>query len=188
MGKSDDNDPSTLYFLADLDCRVISDDKDQNGISIQETVSTTVFRGQKTSQMATLIVKLGYGDKLPANPTPKQQSKLLAGILKRDPKCFAELDWRAWSKNEMDARRGKAGKFILRGMEKFPQLDDGSYDHIIEDKSGEQCFARAHIVRWLSADEAKSTKAEPKKAVRVEQAVAQSSGGKLDELDDLDLS
>lgn len=189
MGQADEHDPSSVYFIADLDMRVISDDKNIQGQSIQDGLSTTVFRGHKASQVSTLISKIGYGDKIPASITPRQQATLLSKILKKEPIVFAELDWRAWSKNQLNRRTGKGGSWLLRGMEKFPQLEDGSYDHCIEDASGETCYARMFVVRFLSAEEAKGATVEVKKPVRVVSAVAGTApvaSGGVDDLSDLD--
>ena len=183
-GQSDPNDPTTLFFTASLDCRIISDNKEYNGLTVQEDVTTTVFRGQRISQMATLIVKAGYSDKLPASTSSKFQAKFLLAMLKKEPKVFAEVDWRAWTRNEVNPRTGKSGRWLLRGMEKFPQLEDGTFEHATEDKTGELCYARLYVQRWLTRDEAKAASITPaKKAIRVEQAIVAGVSGVSSDLD-----
>lgn len=142
------------YYQAPLELKVTEETPAWRDRVVFGQVDTRIWSGKTTSTLVTCMSKRGVKN-LPAKATPKQWSQMFNKFLNKEPKVYAEVDWQAYSKAEDEN--------ILTGMEHFPRNADGTFNHIITDKRGNKCYARARIVRWVSQDDFKKFKANPPK-------------------------
>jgi len=137
-----------VYFRANLELRILDNEKYANAV-IFANVSTLV--GAKgNSTMATLLTKMGAKN-TPATTTHKGLLQYFDKVMKQEPKIFVDTEWRAWD--------GEKGEWIKQGMKNFPQKEGGGYNHAVKDSKGKTVFAKAKVLKWLSAAEAKATPA-----------------------------
>jgi len=138
-----DGNPDSPYYVIPLELRIEGGEWD--GRIIYARIDTRVWPGRDTSTLATFLAKRVPADKLPRVATPKQWAKLAVGFLKREPIVYCAIDWQAYSTGD--------GAVVLEGMHNFPKGSNGKYSHIVTDKKGIRCYARARLVRWLSKEE-----------------------------------
>lgn len=142
---TDPEDLDTIYYIADLECKIQSNDKEVDGFTVFSKVTTRISRGKNISTLAGLIVKCGY--KLPEEATPLELIKMLRKVLATEPILRdCHCDWNAWSKNDQ--------KNIYTSMEDFPEDEEGNKRHqfSISNKDGgrEDISASFKIKEWGS--------------------------------------
>ena len=99
--------------------------------------------------MAGVLKALGIA--VPATITMKALAKMLENALEGEPLIGIETQWQA------RAQHGDKWETVTRGMKKFPQRADGTYNHIIDDpETGEKVAAQATVVRYVAADKVKA--------------------------------
>lgn len=151
QGQMDERDPNTVYYVAPLEMRIT--EGEYKGRTIYGRVDTRIWPGRQTSTMATCLAKRLGPEKVPQKVTARQLAQLFDKFLKKQPNHWVYIDWQAYSRNE--------GQVICDGMVNFPKRPDGSHDPIVRDKKGTPCYARANLVRFLSAEEYKASEVPP---------------------------
>lgn len=156
MGLDDARDESTLYYLIDIEGRIVSDDPEHNDIPFFERVSTKMGRGKRMSRAAGMVMKL-FG-KLPKTEgvTPLMVSKWLTKLLQQEPVVWVHLDWRASYK--ITDRNGKeTWKNYATTMENFPPDGKGGHKHMFTADVGggrrEEIKAQLNVVHWYDKGE-----------------------------------
>jgi hypothetical protein len=159
-GSQQSEDPKDVYYQANLECRIVSDD-DYNGIPVFTRVDTRLYRGKDISTMAGLLTAIGAKAVLAkeANSiTPLRLSKYLEAALKKEPIGTGEVDWRG-SYMFLNQKGEETWANPLRKYEDFPMLEDGKgrhHIHTITDKvtgAGYEVRAQAYVSRWFGKDD-----------------------------------
>jgi len=144
------NGNTVTNLKCNIVCEVVNECPEQ-GSMIFADVSTAIQRGKNTCTMATLLRKL-YGWLNIKATVPNTKSALVAAlrdVLLKEPIIPALIVWKAW---DSEARDGN-GAFAKVGMENFPKMANGEYNHIVKGKSGTEIVAKAKIKRFLSKEE-----------------------------------
>jgi hypothetical protein len=116
-----------------------------NRLVFADFVSTKVMEGG-SSAVAQVIKALGFGDGLAACRTHKDIMELFEQALSSQRPIKAAIQWQArgWDKE------ARAETCNVRGMKKFPQNPDGTYNPVITDSDGiPLAEAKAVITRFL---------------------------------------
>lgn len=148
-------DSGDKYIVANLECIIVdSPNEDANGRRVFGRVSTYLGRGRKISQMAYLLLKMGYPKEKLSGPVTQKElvSKFYKWITKQDrfvKQCL--IDWQGWSKN---ANNGK-GAVVFGKMSDFPRDKNGNYEHIVDYKKigqpSEEITAKLKLKDWGSS-------------------------------------
>ncbi len=139
---------SHKFVMASVVATVVAEGKPWNGAKIFDRVTTIMLGNTQTCRMAGVLKPLGV--KIPATTTAKELAKTFETQLEGEPLIGVETQWQA------RAQHGDKWVTLLRGMKKFPQREDGSYNHVIEDpETGEKVTAQATILRYMPADKVK---------------------------------
>jgi len=145
MGKTDDGD---IYYTANLECRVQSDNSDLKDRIVFGKASTYVAQGKEVSTIVGLIKKIGPTIVVPTKITPKQQLQLFRRVLAKEPTLYCEGEWAAWDMPKSE--------WIKRGMKNFPKHEDGkSFNHSVRDSKGNTVNAKWKVVKWYGLKEYK---------------------------------
>lgn len=153
-GLFDKDDDESVYYSCGMECPIVQPEK-YEGVRIFTKCSTVVGRGKANSTMGTLIVKAGksFDIELPPKSNHLTIARLFGKLLKKEPTLIAEIDWRAWDKENQE--------FVIYGMEQFPKREDGTYNNVTE-KKGKRLIGSAFVQRWLTKAEYKELKASGK--------------------------
>lgn len=144
MGKTEDG--GDVYYQVNLECKLISENKDLDGRTIFGKVNTLIGQGKEISTMAGLIRKMG--PTVPSKITPKQLLQLFKRVLSKEPSLYAEGEWAAWDM--------KKGEWIKRGMKHFPKVEGkNGFHHVVRDSQGNNISAKWKIVKWWGIKEYK---------------------------------
>jgi hypothetical protein len=116
-----------------------------DGYEIYHYVNSILFSGKSTSELHSLLTKLGVN--VP-NTMPLTDLITLANeTFSENPICTAELDWEASYKKEGEKNYVKQCK----KMRDFPKNDDGTFNHIVSsDLDGSPLYARGIIKKFVS--------------------------------------
>jgi len=148
----DEKDKESISYSTSLECQVM--EGEYKGRNLFQLISTRVFAGRETSTAATMLVKLGakvvtdqaYTDLAIARGMDKRLNKG-AAIL------WAETDWLARG-TEISKRTSEKVYFdVKRGMDNFPEDDEGNKSPIVRDKNGVECYASWYALRWYNQAE-----------------------------------
>lgn len=148
--QTDEDNPDTVVYSANLECKVESDDKDANGATVFERVNTRIGRGKDISTMAALLVLCGAKIEKGKETTPLKVARALDKLLKKDPTPLIKgclLDWRG-------ARQLADGSWedVFRSMVDFPKDSQGRYQHTVAvSKQGggkDEVRARLFVKKW----------------------------------------
>lgn len=143
MGENDDKE---IYYTANLECKIISDNPELKDRTIFGKVSTYVAQGKEVSTIVGMIKKIGPTIAVPTKITPKQQLQLFKRILAKNPTLYCEGEWAAWDM--------KKSEWIKRGMKNFPMSEDKkSYIHTVRDSKGNIVNAKWKPVKWYGLKE-----------------------------------
>lgn len=91
-GLEDAKNPQSIYYTIQMECKIVSDNQDYDGIPVFGGVSTRVYRGKENSTAAGLLTKMGY--KVPNPITDKRLAMLVVEALKKERIVKSEIDWR----------------------------------------------------------------------------------------------
>lgn len=155
-GLADQKDPNSLYYVLQMECKIVSDNQDFDGIPVFGGVTTRIFRGKQISTAAGLLTKMGY--KVPNPITDKRLAMLVVEALKKERVVKSELDWRG-AYSYKDLKGNDLWENVFNHYEEFP-LDPekpGSRKHIVTvaNKAGGVAEVRAQlrIVRFFAKDD-----------------------------------
>lgn len=179
------------YYSANLECRIVSEDKDFDNIPIFATVTTKLGRGKNISTMGALIVKLGF--KLPEEIDDLGLCQLLATALKKEHVLKGNLlDWRGGYKKENGDWQN-----VFSTMTQFPQLADHNYNfEPMVTKAGgakEPIRAQVQVVEFgdynvekararmkdISSSQSQATSGKPNGGIQLSKSNASSQQGEL---------
>ncbi len=165
-GHRDPNDPQSLYYTCNLECRIVGGDF--NEIPVFDTVRTSIPRGKNLSTMMGLLLFIGY--KLPKTDlSPRGQAYIFQQLLKREPKCDAFVDWRA----SVQLPNGD-WKNIFSSMDDFPDGKGGKshlYRYRHTNGTVEEVRARARVVKWYKKGDTSTIPTAPAVVVQPGQAM-----------------
>ncbi len=164
QGLRDEEDSNSVYYQANLECKIVSDDSETNGYSVFATVTTKIGKRKNISTMAGLVGKCGY--KVPTEATDLEIAKLFKAVLAKEPILGAELDW------EAGYRDGKDWVRVFSSQEDFPEADGGGYEHVCrvtrKDGGKEEVRAQLKIKEWYGKNDKEESKAKPVKPSKTE--------------------
>ena len=163
----DENDETKgVYYKANLECRVVSEDKEVDNFPVFANVTTRIGRGKDCSTMAALIALAGF------SPIPKGKAEvsdlevcqMLSKVMAKEPVLHnTVLDWTA---GYFD---GKKWINVCQTMEDFPKLDASTYNHEVQitkaNGSRESLRANLRVIEWGSAKAVPVQQQQQKKAV-----------------------
>lgn len=145
QGFFDPQDEDSVFYEAELECKIVSDKAEEDGFTVFGRVSTKIGRGKNISTMAGLLVKMGF--KIPEEVAPLQLARMMKAAIAKEPilhNCLC--DWSGWSKNDE--------KVIYTSMDDFPEDEEGNPMHevTITNKDGgrEKIKATLKIREWGS--------------------------------------
>ena len=160
VGLTDAKDPTSIFIQEALECKIVSDDPEIDGMTVFGRVNTRIYRGKSISTMAGLIVKMGY--KVPTSVSPKKVATLFEMAVKKEPVVEAELDWRG-AYSYTDPKTGNTvWENVYNHYEEFPDepKKPGTKQHRVSvtSKAGGVAEVRAQlqIVRFFGKGEAPS--------------------------------
>lgn len=136
----------SVFYSAPLQCKIVSDNADFDGITVFTSVSTRISRGKSISTMAGMLVKAITAAKMPKKRlNDAQVAELFLQLLKREPILEGDVDWRG---SYQDA--GGDWVNVFRHYEDFPENGEGGREHITEitGKDGRKYEVRAQL--WVS--------------------------------------
>jgi hypothetical protein len=109
-------------------------------------VNTILFSGKVTSELHSLLTKLG--ENVPNSMPALQIVQLCEKVFSEQPIQMAELEWEAsYKKNDGSGQYEKQ----CRNMKSFPRNPDGTYNHVVTSElDGEPLYARAVIKKFVS--------------------------------------
>lgn len=111
------NDDDTAFYSCNMECRIVSEDKDIDNYPVFGTVTTRIGRGKNISTMAAMIRKCGF--KCPDEATDLEVAQVFRKVLAKEPILHGcELDWQGWSKEDK--------KVVFMGMDDFPEDSEGN--------------------------------------------------------------
>jgi hypothetical protein len=117
-GLVDAKDKNSVYYIVNLESKIVSDNPDHDGIPVFGGVTTRIFRGKSISTAAGLIVKMGFKVQNPI--TDKQLAQLCEKALKQEKVVKAELDWRG-AYSYKDPKTGQdTWENVFNHYEEFP--------------------------------------------------------------------
>lgn len=142
------DDPNGKYYKKQVTCKIQDPSGKWQDSIVYYAVSSGIPKGKKASSMAGLLSMLKV--KLQPKMTDLQTARLfIKAMVKLDgPMLIADCDWSAWDKNAES--RGDFGAPLRIGMTNFPKKVDGTYEHIIHTKKGEEVVAKLKILKWYS--------------------------------------
>lgn len=152
-----DEDGKFTHYVVNIESKVVSDNEEYDGAVAFPAlpISTKIARGKKISTAAGLIVKLGYGQKIPPQVTDKQLANFVEQLLKREPVIKAELDWRG-SYSWKNAKGEDIWENVYNHCEDFP-IKEGVRQHQVNvaSKGGGTAEVRAQlrIVRFFGKED-----------------------------------
>lgn len=155
--------PEDYYYSCDLECRIVSDDKESNGFPVFDRINTMIGRGKNLSTMAGLLVKMGIS--LPPQATAKQVAMAFSNSIKAEPVLWANLDWEARVQDGL--RRNGSENWItpLATMTDFPANGKGGFLHesSVQLSRGGKARVRARlvVVDWGTAQGVRPLSAIP---------------------------
>lgn len=140
-----EDDEDSIYYSVNLECRIVSDEKETDNYPVFSTVTTRIGRGKNISTMAGLMAKGGVN--LPEEEVSELKIfRLMAKWLKKEPVLWAKVDWKG---GYMPGDGKSKYVSLYKSMEDFPELEDGDgYQHVVmvTDKStGGQAEVRAKV-------------------------------------------
>ena len=140
-----EGDPNSIYYKANLACKIVSSDEAANGSIVYLNVSSYIGRGKKISTMAGVMLKSNKKpSKMPETITHGELLGWFVKWVKAQPTIYAWCDWSAWS--------SKKQQMVRKGMENFPQSEDGTYDAHLE-IDGEEIVGKLKIEKLLTKTE-----------------------------------
>lgn len=111
-------DPNSIYYNLAMECKIVSDEKEYDGIPVFGSVTTRVYRGKENSTAAALLQKMGF--KVPQPVTDKKLAMLVIEGLKKERIVKAELDWRG-AYSYKDPKTGEdIWENVFNHYEEFP--------------------------------------------------------------------
>lgn len=136
--------PSNVYYMANLECRIVAPGKDWDGNVVFSSVNTQLYRGRELSTMMGLVKLCGVTPKV-TSLNDLQQAQILAKVLKSEPIVRGVfLDWQAYSKNDK--------KNVCNSMTDFPKNQDGTYQHSFtytdSQRAKEDLNAQIRVKSW----------------------------------------
>jgi hypothetical protein len=156
-GYIDPKDKTGLFYTINMECKIVSDNTDYDGIPVFGAVTTRIFRGKNISTAAGLLVVLGY--KVPNPATDKQLAMYAEAALKKERVAKAELDWRG-AYSYKDPKNGQdVWENVFNHFEEFPPDPEkpGMRKHLvtIANKTGGVAEVRAQLrlVRFFGKDD-----------------------------------
>lgn len=155
QGLIDENDEDSIYYSCNLECKIVSENKEYDGASLFSTVTTRIGRGKHISTMAGLIKKCGY--KVPEEATPLEIARLFKKVLAKEPILRGnECDWEGYSKAD--------SKTIFLSMDDFPEDSEGNkrwrVTRTTKDGSREEIVASLRIKLWGDSKATNKTQGE----------------------------
>ena len=164
IGKVNPKDAkSAIYIVANLECKVVSDNEEYDGTTAFVRLSTRVGRGKNISTMAGFLVKLGYKETLSkavaaGKLTDKLVAQYLEAALKKEPVIKAECDWRgSYSFTNAKGEEEWVNKF--NHYEEFPENPEkpGTKLHTVmvqgKDKENHEVRAQFQVVKFFGKGE-----------------------------------
>lgn len=124
-----------LVYSTTLEGRVALEGDYEGTVTFLD-IRTSLRRGKRISTAAGLIAKCGF--KLKPRLDDLTVARMVTKLVAQGPTIVADCDWDAYSAADE--------KTILRGMDNFPDLPDGTKDHVVKDSKGNECFARLRVV------------------------------------------
>ncbi len=167
QGLQNSKDPGSVFLQANLECRIIHDNEDYNGIPVFIRVNTKTWRGKTISTMEGMIAKWGFAEaykkqvaKNGGKITPKFIAKVFEAALKSEPTLHAELDWRgSYSYIPKGSKDGEEKwENVYNHYWEFPKNDDGGRQHIVsvagKDGLPKEIRAQLNVVKiWGKGEE-----------------------------------
>lgn len=132
------------FYSANLECRIVSDNADYDGLPVFVRVTTRPYRGHTLSTLEHMLVKMGFRASLAKRETvtDKQLAQMLMEAIKREPLIWAEVDWRG-SYSFTNAKGDTVWENPLHTYTDFP---------LATNEKGE--LIRQHQVRVMGVDRA----------------------------------
>lgn len=144
--------PESMFFKINLELKIQHTDREINGSTLFANVSTYIGRGKELSTALGIILKSNKRPKQLPNPiSDVEQVILINKWLKNQPLLYGYCDWQAWSKEQQ--------KVVRKGMENFPQDEEGKYSGTIE-VEGESITATMKVVNFVTPGEYKKVQEE----------------------------
>lgn len=185
-----DNDADDSYIVANLECRIVSDNSDYDGIPVFLRVTTRAYRGHTLSTMEAMIVKMGFRSSLAKRETLTDRlvAEMLLAAIKKEPLVWAELDWRG-SYSYTNSKGDTVWENPLRTYTDFPLAQDGARNHQMRlvgvDKQPHDIRAQLTVVKVYAKDDKELPKpgsiaAKDLETTRVQVGhLVQAKGGKV---------
>jgi len=151
-----------VYYVMNLECRIVSDNPEYDGVPVFTRVDTRVYRGKDISTMAGLLVACGYKNTLEKEATaitPLRLARYMEAALKKEPVVTGELEWRG-SYQFLNDKGEETWVNAIKKYEDFPMLPDGTgRNHItyITDKTKNVTYeirAQSQISRFFGKNDA----------------------------------
>lgn len=147
-----DGNPETMFFKVNIELKFQSPNADIQGAIMFANLSTYIGRGKELSTVLGIMLKSNKKPKtIPSPITDVDQLIFLKKWLTAQPLVYAYVDWQVWSK--------KLEKTLIKGMENFPQDEEGNYISVIEHE-GETCNANIKVVNFITPQEFKQIQEE----------------------------
>lgn len=176
-GLADAKDQNSIYYVVNIEAKIVSDNPDHEGIPVFCGVTTRIFRGKSISTAAGLVVKMGYKVQNPI--TDKQLAQLCEKALKQEKIVKTELDWRG-SYSFKDPKTGQdTWENVFNHYEEFPPDPEkpGTRKHLVTvaNKVGGVAEVRAQlrVVRFFGKDDKLPTFADGNLLVSAPRSVLQ---------------
>lgn len=139
-------DPNGKYYKKNVTCKIQDPTGKWQDSIVFDSFGSSIPRGKKVSQMAGMLAMLRV--KVQPKMSELDLTKLFIKALKKldGPVMIADCDWSVWDRN---SGKGEYGSALLVGMKNFPKKADGTHEHIINNKKGEEFVAKLKIVKWI---------------------------------------
>jgi hypothetical protein len=133
----------SVYYVVPLELKIA--EGPYAGRTVFARVDTRLWPGKENHTLGTLLAKRLGSSKVPKRATAKEWVLFFDKFRQKEPVVWAYIDWQAYSR--------ATDSVVVTGMNNFPKTPSGNPNHIVKDKLGNPCYARAQVVRWLSQDE-----------------------------------
>lgn len=152
--QADKKDPLSKYVKIGIEGRIKSDDADIDNIPVFANVTSRVGKRKAISTMAGLVVKLGYGEKIPKPTTDAFIAKLMLAVLKKEPIVDVELDWKA-SYKYTNAKGEEEWVNVYNHYNEFPKAfqEAGKFSITGKDKMSHEIRPMLFIAKWFGKGE-----------------------------------
>lgn len=138
------------YIMARIEARIVDEGGPFHDRPLFDRQSTAKRTGSGTCGIAGVLKALG--EAVPRTIGKRELAVMLRDVLEQEPMCRIEHQWQGRAQTGTDDNGRPIYRTVKRGMKKFPQNEDGSYNHVFE-HDGEEVVAQATILRYLPAEE-----------------------------------